>query len=93
MDKFCEDSELICAPMVRGSELAFRMMVRKYGVKLCYSPMIKSELLVRGYTCEVALLETCPEDRPLVVQLSGRDPHVLQEAVSIVLKKYPALTP
>ena len=31
------------APMVNQSELAFRMMCRKYGAQVCYSPMINPE--------------------------------------------------
>lgn len=29
----------VLAPMVGGSELPFRMLCRKYGTQLCYTPM------------------------------------------------------
>ena len=32
----------VLAPMVGGSELPFRMMTRRYGTQLCYTPMIYS---------------------------------------------------
>lgn len=33
----------ICAPMVRYSKLEFRTLVRKYGVDLCFTPMIMAD--------------------------------------------------
>ena len=36
----CQRSVHISAPMVRYSKLAFRSLVRDYGVDLCYTPMI-----------------------------------------------------
>ena len=85
------DSPIVLAPMVRGSELAFRMLVRRHGVRLCYSPMLKAELIVAGDADELALLHesALPEDRPLIIQLGGRDPATLAEATRIVLRAVP----
>ena len=67
-----------CAPMVLGSELAFRMLVRRHGVTHTYSPMVKADRLVGGASEEQRILQdTSSEDRPLALQLCGRDPAVL----------------
>ena len=39
----------ILAPMVRGSELAFRTLIRKYGVSHCYSPMLRAREVIHAY--------------------------------------------
>lgn len=38
----------ICAPMVRYSKLEFRSLVRKYGVDLCFTPMIMADSFCRS---------------------------------------------
>ncbi len=35
--------------MVRGSELAFRSMIRQYGIQHCYSPMLRASEVVKAY--------------------------------------------
>ena len=43
------NDDVVLAPMVMGSELAFRMAVRKYGVKTCYTPMLRADKVLEAY--------------------------------------------
>ena len=62
----------VCAPMVRQSDLAFRAMVRRHGVGLAFTPMIKADHWVANSHEERSVFQTCPSDRPLVAQIAGR---------------------
>lgn len=42
-------NKVILAPMVRGSDLAFRQMIRKYGIQHCYSPMLRAAEVIDSY--------------------------------------------
>ncbi len=46
-NKNCDN--IVLAPMVMGSELAFRMAVRRYGIPICYSPMLRAEMVLEAY--------------------------------------------
>lgn len=73
----------VCAPMVDQSELAFRMLVRKYGCELAYTPMMHSRNFLEQAKYRKQNFTTCPEDRPLVVQFCGDDPDVMAKAAKL----------
>ena len=71
----------VVAPMVDQSELAFRMMCRKYNPStLCYTPMIHARLFNEDKHYEREFFTTCEGDRPLFVQFCGNDPATLLAA-------------
>uniref|UniRef100_A0A0R3RPP9 tRNA-dihydrouridine(16/17) synthase [NAD(P)(+)] n=1 Tax=Elaeophora elaphi TaxID=1147741 RepID=A0A0R3RPP9_9BILA len=82
--KRIERIRCVVAPMVDQSELAFRMMLRKHGAHLCFSPMIHAHLFVTDSTYRRTALSTCLDDRPLIVQFCANDPVTLLTACQLV---------
>lgn len=74
----------VVAPMVGASDLAFRLMTRRYGASLCYTPMFYSDRFVQDADYRERVFQTVPEDRPLVVQFAANNPQVLLEAAKLV---------
>lgn len=72
--------KLVAAPMVDQSELAFRMLCRRYGTELAYTPMFHSRLFATQSKYRREHWSTCPEDRPLFVQFCGDDAETLVSA-------------
>eukprot|EP00466_Bigelowiella_natans_P000311 jgi/Bigna1/33309/e_gw1.1.413.1 len=67
-------------PMVGQSELAFRLLCRRYGATLGYTPMFIADSFVNDPSYRARVWRTCKQDRPLVVQFCGRDPETLVAA-------------
>lgn len=68
--------------MVGGSELAFRLLCRRYATRslLCYTPMMDSGRFATDGKYRQEIFQTCEADRPLVAHFSGNDPQILLAA-------------
>ena len=81
----------IVAPMVGASELAFRLLCRRYGATLAYTPMMSSERFSVDAQYRAAEFQSTPADRPVVAHFSANDPQVFLKAAQWVEKDCDAI--
>ncbi|KAH0789684.1 tRNA-dihydrouridine(16/17) synthase [NAD(P)(+)]-like [Histomonas meleagridis] len=78
----------IClAPMAEVNDLAFRILCRNHGLKVCYTGMINAYQWNQGHRYQSRVFNTCEIDHPLIAQISGSNIDSIVTA-AIDLSKY-----
>lgn len=76
----------LLAPMAGITDLPFRMICRSCGCELALVEMISARALVYENIKTEKMIRTHAEDRPLGIQLLGRDPEYVLKAMDILRK-------
>jgi len=74
--------------MANYTDVAFRVLCRKYGASLCYTEQISAIALSKNNKKTLNLLKTSKEDKPLSLQLSGRNKEILLQVIKKHEKDY-----
>jgi tRNA-dihydrouridine synthase B len=69
------------APLAGFSDLPFRLLCREQGCRVAVTEMISAKGLIYNTPGTRELLQTCPNDSPLVVQLFGSEVTFLTQAI------------
>jgi tRNA-dihydrouridine synthase B len=78
-------SRFTLAPLAGYTNLPFRMSVRDVGgVGLCTTDLVNARAILKKSERTMELLATCPEDRPLGIQIYGGGPDEMAEAAQWV---------
>src|SRR5437868_15312788 len=75
------NSNLFLSPLAGYANLPFRLTVREVGgLDLATTDLVNARSLIEKNPKAFKLIETCPADRPLAVQLFGSVPEEMRDA-------------
>ena len=80
---------LYLAPMEDVTDPAFRMLCKRYGADRVYTEFVNADALVRDIASTTRKLTIHDEERPVAIQIYGRDPESMAEAARIVETAHP----
>ena len=83
------DRPLLLAPMEDVTDIGFRLLCKRYGAAMVYTEFVSAEALVRNVNSTVRKLTISDEERPVGIQIYGRDVASMVEAARIVEEAHP----
>lgn len=75
---------VVLAPMEDVTDQAFRMLCKEFGASMTYSEFVSADALIRSVNRSLQKISICDEERPVAIQIYGRDAASMVEAAQIV---------
>ena len=82
---------LFLAPMEDVTDIGFRRLCKRYGAAMVYTEFVSAEALVREVKSTISKLAISDDERPVGIQIYGRDAESMAEAARIVEQAGPDL--
>lgn len=83
------DRPLFLAPMEDVTDIGFRQLCKRFGASMVYTEFVSAEALVRSIKSTVNKLNISDDERPVGIQIYGRDTDAMVEAAKIVEEAHP----
>ena len=78
---------VLLAPMEDVTDIGFRLLCRRLGAAMVYSEFVSCDALVRMVNKSLKKLEVCDEERPVAIQIYGKEPEPMADAARIVVEQ------
>ena len=76
---------VLLAPMEDVTDIGFRLLCRQMGAAMVYSEFVSSDALVRMVNKSLEKLQVCTDERPVAIQIYGKEVDAMREAARIVV--------
>jgi len=80
---------VLLAPMEDVTDIAFRLMCKHFGADLVYTEFVSSDALIRSVNKTMQKLTISEEERPVAVQIYGKETDAMAEAARMVEEARP----
>lgn len=85
------DTPIMLAPMEDVTDIGFRHLCKRFGAAMVYTEFVSAEALVRNVKSTINKLHVGDDERPVGIQIYGRDVPQMVEAAKIVEEAGPDL--
>ena len=79
------------APMEDVTDIGFRLLCKRFGASMVYTEFVSAEALIRDVKSTLQKLTISDEERPVGIQIYGRDINAMVEAAKMVEQAGPDL--
>ena len=83
------DKALFLAPMEDVTDMGFRLRCKHFGADMVYTEFVSSDALIRGVNKTEAKIAISEQERPVAIQIYGREVDAMVEAAKICAEANP----